>query len=51
MALLEMDEAHSKWRVVFQFVPTFGVTWSLIRVVVSCFAYGFSQHSVCPQAP
>ena len=50
IALLEIDEPFSKWCVLTQDAPTFGVTLSLIRVVVSLRAYGISLHFVWPHA-
>ena len=50
MALELMLEPFSKWYVDLQLPPTLGVTWSLIRVVVSFLAYGRSQLWVCPHA-
>jgi len=50
IALAEIELPFSKWSVLRQLAPTLGVTWSLMRVVVSLFAYGRSQHCVCPHA-
>ena len=50
MALLEIDDPFSKWYVLIQDAPTFGVTWSLMRTVVSLRAYGLSQHWLWPHA-